>query len=195
MSLQKDEWIASYDDSIIYDWDVVWLASVGENSPLEFIEAILSMERDGSSLMKMKGPILKEELENWVRGNAMRWNSIPANCVPERIVKAAIDVAAHAIASSLCNMQAGDLKLGIPAGSSRIGTETSLSNLGSKIGLEAGQPRLTVPCCIFPHASSSIQDLAICRDGLEAGWVVLWKQTTLQRGALQVNILRESIER
>lgn len=187
INLQKEEWIGSYTSSIVcYGWDEETSSLDFESSALEAIKDMFS-EREPLPLDQ-----LVSRLKSWLRA---RWGRSNIDSSPAT-VRAAVNVAVHAISSSLCNVQAGNLKLGLPADPwPSPGSHSLFFQLGSKTGLGLQDLRRLVFSRVFPYASPSSHDLAICHDGLVAGWAVLWEKTTLQRGALQLNVLRGTIER
>jgi hypothetical protein len=200
MSLQSEEWIANYSDAIIqYGWDSNPGTSENQTSAAGMFKQMFA-EFTTQNATQSKTMSLKKSMEQWTQYEWGKLDEKPELHHGAKIIEAAITIATHAIASSICNIQSGNLKLAfsnspLTSGVGAYSGNASIFAMLSKQGLEIGQLRRAAMLCVFPYASLSHTDLALSQDGLVAGWGVMWNQTTIQRHALQLNILRGTIQR
>jgi hypothetical protein len=198
LSLQKEEWIESYTRAAApYGWDIDDSSLKPQASALEVIKSIFLADTHQRDIIPIAQQVVafRERLMDWADTKLGTLDPY----LRELIVEGAIKISVHALASSLCNIETGNLKMGFSAHSPlgrRTGSdEEFIIRLLSRTGLDVGQLKLSVLGCVFPYSSLNLQDLAISQDGLVAGWSVLWEQTTLQRACLQLKVLRGTIQR
>ncbi|KAF2182368.1 hypothetical protein K469DRAFT_690838 [Zopfia rhizophila CBS 207.26] len=130
LSLQKENWIESYARSVVdYGWDVDSAASDGRTSALEAIEALFSADIDQWNSIPVTQQVnaFKNRLKAWATKRSKEWKGDSTPCLPDSVVECAIQIAAHAVASSLCNVESGHLKMG-------FSTRSMYSRLGNQSG-------------------------------------------------------------
>lgn len=200
MNLLTEDWMACYPNIIgQYGWGNTSSPSNVQRSAINLLKQHFS-QHDPQRTIKQNCVSFENLLHEWIVIQSKGWNSETNQADSFNMIEAATKITIHAIGSSLCHVESGNLKFSFSTGH-LTDTERPFSssdfivNLLSKGGLDIENLRRAAFLSVFPHASLGLTDLALTQDGLVAAWGVMWNQTTRQRAVLQLKVMQGTIQR